>query len=279
MTTAPDARTAPVELASALSRVDEIVRRAGERRVAVFLDYDGTLTPIVDRPDLAVLADATREVLVRLAKTCPVAIVSGRDLADVRERVGIDGLFYAGSHGFDIAGPNALRHAHPDAFDAQPSLAAAGQELARATRGLEGVLIESKRFAIAVHYRLVSDEDVPKVERAVAHVAGEHPALRRTSGKKVFELRPALEWDKGRAVLWLVKLLGDDALPIYIGDDDTDEDAFRALADRGAGIAVIEAPRETAARYRLRDPDEVREFLGALTAAIASRGSEPPAER
>jgi trehalose-phosphatase len=131
-----------------------------------------------------------------------------------------------------------------------------------------GVQLERKRFSLAVHYRRVPEGNVKAVREAVARAQARHPALRVTSGKKVFELQPDVDWDKGRAVLWLIETLQlRDALPVYIGDDATDEDAFRALAGRGAGIAVLEAPRPTAAAYSLAGPAEVRELLAALAEA------------
>jgi trehalose-phosphatase len=240
---------------------------AGSRGLALFLDYDGTLTPIVERPEDAVLAAAMREVLQRVARRYPVAIVSGRDLEDVRQRVGLDGVHYAGCHGFEIAGPRGNR-VHAAAAAAAPQLAAAADQVARDTHDLPGVQLERKRFTLAVHYRRARDADVPAVREAVARALARHPALRVTSGKKVLELQPDVDWDKGRAVLWLIETLGlEDALPVYIGDDATDEDAFRALAGRGVGIAVQEVPRATAARYVLPDPDAVRELLSALASA------------
>ncbi|MGD9952988.1 MAG: trehalose-phosphatase [Burkholderiales bacterium] len=243
---------------------EAILARAAGRRLAFFLDFDGTLTPIVERPEAAVLDDATREVLRRLAARHPVAVVSGRDLEDVRARVGLEGLAYAGCHGFDIDGPGG-RRAHEAAAAAAPQLAAAADEVARDTAGLPGVQLERKRYTLAVHYRRAREADRPAVADAVEHALARHPGLRRTSGKMVYELQPAVDWDKGRAVLWLIESLGlAGALPVYIGDDVTDEDAFRALAERGVGIAVQEAPQPSAARYALRDPAAVREFLAQL---------------
>jgi trehalose-phosphatase len=241
-----------------------LLDQAGSRRLALFLDYDGTLTPIVERPEDAVLAEETRAVLRRLAGRHAVAVVSGRDLEDVRARVAVEGITYAGCHGFEIAGPRGNR-VHGAAAAAAPQLAAAADQVAHEVKGLPGVQLERKRFTLAVHYRRARDADVPAVRDAVARAQARHPALRVTSGKKVLELQPDVDWDKGRAVLWLIETLGlQDALAVYIGDDVTDEDAFRALAHRGVGIAVQEAPQPTAAQYTLRDPDEVRALLAGL---------------
>jgi alpha,alpha-trehalase len=245
-----------------------LLREAAGRRLALFLDYDGTLTPIVEHPEDAVLADEARGVLRRLAARYPVAIVSGRDLEDVRARVGIEGLTYAGCHGFEIAGPRGNR-VHEAAAAAAPQLGAAADMVAHDTRGIPGVQLERKRFTLAVHYRRAPEARVRDVHEAVLRARARHPALRITEGKKVYELQPDVDWDKGRAVLWLIETLKlEDALPVYIGDDATDEDAFRTLAQRGVGIAVQEAPRPTAAAYSLAGPAEVLELLAALAGAI-----------
>jgi trehalose 6-phosphate phosphatase len=252
---------------SALERWDEIEQRLAGRRPAVFLDYDGTLAPIASRPELATLPEPTRAVLRRLAGRGPVALLSGRGREDVAALVGLDELTYAGSHGFDIAGPTLRREVGdgiPERIDQ------ASTELRERLAGIDGVLVEPKRFSVAIHFRLVRYEDLPRIERAVDAVAARLPDLRKVSGKKIFELRPALDWDKGHALLWLLETLHPaadgqpEAVPLYMGDDVTDEDAFRAIANRGIGVLVAEEPRETAASYSLRDPDEVRAFLEQL---------------
>ncbi|MFD2437192.1 trehalose-phosphatase [Modicisalibacter luteus] len=262
-------------LPDALEAFDQLVGAMGPERPAVFLDYDGTLTPIVDRPELAVLDAPVRRTLERLAKCCTVAIVSGRDRVNVAGLVGIDNLVYAGSHGFDIAGPDGLQMQHERAAEFLPALDAAEEQLRARLVDVPGVLIERKRFAIATHYRLVAESDVERVEAAVETVAGEHPQLRRTGGKKVFELRPQLPWDKGKAVVWLLEALGlakEKVVPIYIGDDETDEDAFAALRERGGlGLFVGDASQATAASYRLEDTDAVGHFLSRLADMLEDR--------
>ena len=261
---------APVK--DALERFDEIRARLTDKRPSVFLDYDGTLTPIVARPDLAVLSDEMRAVLKGLAARCNVAVVSGRDLADVRKLVGLDDLVYAGSHGFDIAGPGGLRIQHEESAAFTAAVKRATEKLGPALAGIGGALVEPKRFAVAVHYRQVADDKVSEVEAVVDQVLESVPELQKTHGKKVFELRPRFDWDKGKAVLWLLSALkqtGPDILPFYIGDDLTDEDAFRALADRGVTIFVGK-PERTAARYVLEDTKQVGAFLTELTSVIGS---------
>ena len=256
---------------SALEHVQEIA--GGSGRVAVFLDYDGTLTPIVSQPEDAWLSDSMRQTLRELVARAPVAILSGRDLDDVRRRVNIDAIVYAGSHGFDIAGPHGLRR--QIAAESLPTLDLAEKELQAALDGISGARVERKRFSIAAHYRNVNENDVPKVDQAVGEVATRHRKLRRINGKKVYELLPDVAWDKGKAALWLLETLDLESRsggirPIYIGDDRTDEDAFGALEQVGVGIVVSEKSQDTAANYSLKDPAEVEGFLRALTGRLAA---------
>jgi trehalose 6-phosphate phosphatase len=256
---------------SALDRWDEIAERLRGRRPALFLDYDGTLSPIAPRPDLATLPGETREVLRRLADRIPVVIVSGRGREDVAALVGLPGLAYAGSHGYDIAGPGSLRLEVGE--DIPEKIERAAERLRRDLGGVEGVFVEPKRFAISIHFRLAEESRLPEIERAVDAAAAAEPGLRKGHGKKLFELRPDLDWDKGKALLWLLDALGLDhpsTLPFYIGDDLTDEDAFRALRGRGIGILVAAGPRETAAEYQARDTGEVVEILKRLCDRLAA---------
>lgn len=272
-----DARRAAAgapSLPSALERLDEIAAQAGSRRLAVFLDYDGTLTPIVARPDLAIMSDEMRATVRNLARLCSVAIVSGRDRADVENMVRLDSLFYAGSHGFDIAGPDGRRLQYDQADRCVAAIREAADELRRNLDGIGGAILEEKKYAVAVHYRLVERGEVAFVRKVVDAVASRHPDLKKTAGKKILELRPHIDWDKGKAVLWLLRALDLDApdvLPLYLGDDDTDEDAFAALRDRGIGILVADESRPTQARYVLRDPGEVRLLLQGLIRVLEVR--------
>lgn len=229
---------------------------------ALFLDFDGTLTAIVQRPDLAELGEEMRERLRRLARLVPVAIVSGRDLDDVRTKVGLEELIYAGSHGFDIAAPSGR---HRMGEDYRPALERVGMALEQALAGIAGALVERKRYAVAVHTRQVPEDRKAEVADAVRSVAATEPQLRRTGGKELFELRPDLPWDKGRAVLHLIGTEGlERAFPVYVGDDLTDEDAFAALRDRGMGLLVGDHGHPTAATAVLPDIPAVGRLLDAL---------------
>lgn len=248
----------------------------GRRRPAVFCDYDGTLTPIVARPELATIPAGVRRALARLAAHTVVAIVSGRDLIDVRRAVDLDGLWYAGSHGFDVLAPDGSRFEAPEAVAALPALDAAAADLAARLAGIPGAWVERKRFAVAVHFRQVDEARVPDVEQVVDAVHAGCGGLRKTGGKRIWELRPDIGWDKGRAVWWLFGRAGlrePDAVPVYLGDDVTDEDAFAALEGRGLGIVVTDEDRPTRASFALRDPDEVRSFLEGLAGVLEDPGA------
>ncbi|MDZ7721316.1 MAG: trehalose-phosphatase [candidate division KSB1 bacterium] len=253
-------------LPSALQQKDQILEQLEENRPAIFLDYDGTLTPIVDDPEQALLPDQVKQQIERLAEHWTVVILSGRDLQDVVNMVGIDNLIYAGSHGFDIQGPDGSYHIEPGK-EYLPVLEQAEKHLEKKLEKLNGVRLERKRYAIALHYRGAEQDAVSELEKQVDAAVETFSGLRKTAGKKIFELRPNIDWDKGRALLYLLDALSMDescTMPLYIGDDETDEDGFRALSDRGIGILVTEGDQETAASYTLQDPDKVAEFLSIL---------------
>jgi len=247
-----------------------------ERQPAVFYDFDGTLSEIVEDPDSARLVDGAADALTSLSAACPVAILSGRDMADVRERIGLPGLWYAGSHGFELTGPDGTHHQNPDAAASIPVLAGAAADLADQLGHIPGVMVEHKRFGVAVHYRNAARDRVGEVAAAV-RTAGQRTALRVTTGREVIELRPNIDWDKGKTLRWVLDHIRDNdgaapLLPIYLGDDITDEDAFDAVDDDGIAILVRhsdDGDRATAARYALDDPDRVREFTERLARRLA----------
>jgi trehalose 6-phosphate phosphatase len=249
-------------------------RRTG--RLVLLLDFDGTLAPIVERPELAAMPQATRDALERLRARPGVeaAVVSGRGMADARERAGILGVAYAGNHGMEIEGPG-IRRIHPEAQAARPDLELVLAHLARTLEPIAGAFVEDKGLTLSVHYRQTPPGDVPRVRDAVtAATDGRLSRLRVTEGKMVLEVRARVDWHKGRAVLFLLEQMRPPAgSPVlYLGDDRTDEDAFLALEQAGQGEGVIVAepvPTETAARSFLRSPAEVGELFAALADAWA----------
>ena len=174
---------------SALDSFKELTDALKKKRLVLFLDYDGTLTPIVDRPELAVLSDQMRNTLQALADRWTVGIISGRDRRVVEELVNVNSLFYAGSHGFDIAGPTRVNIQHQVGKEFLLPLDRAETKLRSLLTTIKGVLIERKKYSVAVHYRLVAPQEFEKVKEAVSQVLSSEPDLRKTGGKK--NLRPS----------------------------------------------------------------------------------------
>src|SRR5258707_7903459 len=248
------------DLPNALDDGETLARRFAGKRLAVFLDYDGTLTPIRDRPQDAMLSDSMREVVRRLAEQVPVVVVSGRDRKVVQQLMGLDNLIVAGDDGFDIWSPTAGSIQREEGASFEDLLQEVEAQLRAELATLPGTLLEPKKFSVAVHFRLVAEAQQTRVKQIVDAILDEHPQLKVTPGKMVLEIQPRLDWDKGKAVLYLLTALDldrDDVVPVYLGDDITDEDAFRALAGRGIGIFVGSASdpetagRTTAAGYVL----------------------------
>ncbi len=262
------------DLPNALTSADDLEKRLEGKRPAVFLDYDGTLTPIVDRPEDAVISDSMREAVEGLAERCPVCVVSGRDRPVVQELMGLDNLIVAGSHGFDIWSPDEGKIEREEDDDFGELLDKVKARVREEVELIEGTSVEPKAASVAVHYRLVSEDEKPRVREVVDEILEEHPDdLKMTPGKMVYEIQPKIDWDKGKAVLYLLetlKLDRDDVVPIYIGDDVTDEDAFGAISEMGIGIFVgladdpEVAGRTTAADYVLDTVQDVERFLDGL---------------
>ncbi len=248
----------------------------GDRQPAVFFDFDGTLSDIVDDPDTAHLTAGAAEALQSLTAQCPVAVLSGRDLTDVRQRIGLPGIWYAGSHGFESVGPDGEHHENDAAASAVPVLEEAAAKLGEQLSTVAGVAVEHKRFGVAVHYRNAQRNEVGNVLAAVRGI-GQRTGLRVTTGREVIELRPDIDWDKGKTLRWVLDQISDDQsatlLPIYLGDDITDEDAFDAVLDDGIGIVVRhsdDGDRATAARYALDSTAQVSAFTACLAQRIAA---------
>ena len=202
--------------------------------VLLCLDYDGTLTHFTATPLGAHLSPQMERTMLSLAEFPDVslAIISGRDRADLQARVGMPGLIYAGNHGLEISGPGFM-FVEPSAAALVGALQELADQLTVKLQPIAGVLVESKGLTISVHYRLASASDVDEVRRLVhaALAAAAHPFV-LNNGEKVFEIRPRVNWNKGPAVGWIKdKLDKRDILVIYVGDDTTDEDAFAALPE------------------------------------------------
>lgn len=266
-------RTGDLRMSQLPDAVQALADGLADRRPAVFFDFDGTLSDIVDDPDAARPVAGATEALGRLAARCPVAVLSGRDLADVAERVGVPGIWYAGSHGFELTAPDGTHHQNDAAAAAIPVLEQGAAQLRDQLGKIPGVVVEHKRFGVAVHYRNAERDRVGEVLAAV-RAAGRRDALRVTTGREVIELRPDLDWDKGKTLRWVIDHLpeaGSGSLtPVYLGDDITDEDAFDAVRDGDVpGVPILvrhsdDGDRATAALFALDSPARAAEFTARL---------------
>jgi len=261
-----------------LQEVEDAVlqRIAAAERVFCFLDYDGTLSRLAPTPDAATPLPGTAAQLRALAVLpgTQVALVTGRTIADLRRYLDVPGLYYIGVHGLQIQFPNGVAQVSEGAAVVRSILPAIKRQIERALVDLPGILIEDKEMALACHYRLASRVDAATARQTVATVArnyqrhGVHITV--THGHEVVEIRPAFS-NKGKAVCQLLAARGPSALAVYIGDDQTDEDAFALLPEESITIRVGPATTPTAARYRIPEPEDVLRFLGTMTESRHSR--------
>lgn len=256
------------QLPNALGTYDHLIDVMAWRETFICLDFDGTLSAIVGDPGIATLAAGAADALRRLVAMCPVAIISGRDLPDIQQRVGITGLWYAGSHGYELAGPDGSHHENEAAIEWIPIVQRAVAELGNRLGHIPGVRVEHKRFAATVHYRNASPDQISRVIETVSQYGHRHD-LRIAYGRKLVELRPQLDWNKGTALTWIRQRIirSGRGLPVYIGDDTTDEDAFETVRFSGIGVVVRNVEdddRPTAAQFSLDSPAEVVAFLRQL---------------
>jgi trehalose-phosphatase len=234
------------------------------RNLLLFLDYDGTLTPIVSRPDRALCPIRVRRLLETLRDLPGVhlAIVSGRSLEDVRRKVGVAGIVYVGNHGLEIEKPGGR--------PGKPTLPAGRRELKEITRNVQkalkdmpGILFEEKGPVLSVHYRNVPRKYFAQIPRVIEEELRSRKGRWKTaSGKRVLEIRPNADFNKGKAVKEIMRgFSSGEALPFYLGDDQTDEDAFRVLKGRGISVFIGPGRFPSGADFFLLNPAEVHEFL------------------
>ena len=237
--------------------------------------FDGTLAPIARTPSEAILSIETRALLRRLSncRGMHLAVISGRALRDVRMHVGIDRIFYAGNHGLELQGPGMELH-HPQGTKAHAELEQAVDLLVERTASLAGVFVEHKGATAAVHWRLAPPATIEELRQIVREVAAPFSRLRLLTGRSVWELRPKEGWDKGEALRHLAIRLGSNPENVlYVGDDATDEDAFRAVQS-GLTFRVGSPEEETCARFRMRDAADVQAFLLCVL-GLRSGASQP----
>ena len=249
----------PKDIPSALESFKKISEKIRQQKPMLFLDFDGTLAPIVEHHNDAAISEEMKALVRELAKVYPVAVISGRGMADVKQRMDLPDLYYAGSHGYEISGPNGFFKENEEAQQVLPLFDDLEPLLKTELKDIRGVDFERKKFTLAVHYRQVAQEQEQRVHEVVRKALEQYSELTGAGGKKVIEIRPAIDWHKGKAVEFLKRELSDERDPfsIYVGDDVTDEDAFREVV-HGLGILVGEHSQQTFADYSLKDLEEVK---------------------
>lgn len=271
-------------ITDALQVYSQLKELVTARQPVVFVDFDGTMADIVGQPETAALVPGAADALRALTPHCPVAVISGRDLADLRARIDVDGLWFAGSHGFELVAPDGTLHQNADAAASVGVLVRAAVRLADELKDIPGTIVERKRYAVAVHYRNTDPQAVDRVIAAVRRL-GRSAGLRVTTGRKLVELRPNVSWDKGKALHWILEHLATEqnsssttTLPIFIGDDISDEDGFDAIRFDGVGIAVRHlegGDRPSAATFSLESPSAVTQFLQRLADDLRDEAAAP----
>jgi trehalose-phosphatase len=255
------------------NNLNYIKKKLAGKYLFLFLDFDGTLTPIVSTPNRVKISQEAKSLLGLLSQknNCGVAIISGRALPDLKRKLNIKDIIYSGNHGFQIEG-SKIKYEFPMPLVYRKALQQIKDQLERELNGLGGVFVEDKKFSLALHYRLVKEKYLNLI-KTVFHEAVImfliKNKIRIRKGKKVLEVNPPINWDKGKVVLWLLArqqftLKRGDILPVYIGDDVTDEDAFKVLKSKGLTVFVGK-PRNSLANYYLKSPKEVIKFLSLIS--------------
>jgi trehalose 6-phosphate phosphatase len=237
-------------------------------RVLLLLDYDGTLVPIVKDPAQAVPGAALRPLLRKLgcAKKIILGIITGRSLKDIRSRIGLRGIIYAGNHGLEISA-GSRGHMAPGFQRHLKDLQHIASALSEEVKKVPGALLENKRLTLSIHYRRCTMRDARRLKTLVSTIISPwRDSIRIVRGKKVWDLQPPIDWNKGRAATWILQqFMGPQTpLPIYIGDDRTDEDVFRALGPNAITVRVRKR-KDSAAAYYLAGVSEVTKCLNLLT--------------
>jgi trehalose 6-phosphate phosphatase len=277
-----------------LSNINELISQIQDKYIFLFLDYDGTLAPIAGAPERAVMPQQMRNALKELLVKpgVKIAVVTGRSLRDIKTMVSLKNVIYVGNHGLEIRGTDSsfmvLIPRHIKMF-----LKGLKELFKEELKEIKGLIIEDKEFAIAIHYRNVDEKEILYVRNIIEKRIGQNlirNRLRLEEGKKVFEIRPVVDWNKGDAVSWLLakysieffdrsfktrhiirrissfaritiqQNVKKSIIPIYLGDDITDENGFKAVSDKGISVYIGEHGKSNA-KYYLNNTDEVLLFL------------------
>lgn len=251
----------------------EITKNARGKKILIFLDYDGTISPINDIPAEATIPSDIREAVQKAAELFPTSIVSGRRIEKLKNFVKLDNVHYAGSHGQEIVMSGEPVPSYAPVGIHEQRVTAVTHYLEDGSSKIEGAIVENNKYAVSLHFRNVDQKDWTLVEKLVEDAKAAFEGLEMTRGHMVLELRAQTGLNKGTAVKYLINhIVGklgldrSEVLPMYFGDDVTDEDAFEVLREKklGFGVLISEEPRESKALYSLKNPLEVKRFLNEL---------------
>ncbi len=246
-----------------LKNLPEVKKIFKGKKISLFLDFDGTLTPIVGRPTDSRLSFKMKEIVRSLLNQHPMAIVTGRGLQDIKEKISGEGLVYAANHGLEVSGDDFTM-----VFDAgrekNKAVDEVNKELVEIVEKFRGSILEKKGMTSSVHYRLLDERHVPVFLKEIEVVLSPQRGaglLQVTNGKKVIEIRPKTDWNKGSALEWLIQRRPFlSTFPVYIGDDETDKDAFAVLKD-GCGLSIYVGQEGSDADFFISTQEEVFDFL------------------
>lgn len=252
---------------------NSLEKKLQEKSIFLFLDFDGTLAPIVSHPDKAKISIKVKNLLQRISlnSNCKIAIISGRSVSDIKKRIGVKNLIYSGNHGLEVNGPK-ISYASAASLKHRNLLRNIKDKLAYRLLKVKGIFIENKRLSLALHFRNVKENDIGLVKAAFREVTINLLRAKKIKirpGKKVLEVSLPTSWNKGKVVLWLlakqkIVLRGKEIVPIYIGDDLTDEDAFKSLRKKGITI-FVGRNKPSYAQFYLKSHQDVFKFLERIS--------------
>lgn len=248
------------------------LQKKTKKPFVLFLDFDGTLVPIAPRPELALLDSTTRSLLKSLSPWVPIVLISGRSRKELKSRIRLNNITYVGNHGLEISHRHFKRRMKGET-QWKRFLQDLYLRLQQGLRNIPGVWVEDKGITLSIHYRLAKKKEQRKARTILDDSLKRYidqGRIHLSGGKAVWEVRPPIEWNKGKAVLWILRQKGfQKRWPLYIGDDQTDQDAMRLIRGGGTGIAVGPPEEKGAAHYHLEDPQAVHDFLVWLLSQIS----------
>ncbi|EDV99221.1 probable trehalose-phosphate phosphatase J [Drosophila grimshawi] len=272
----PERETVPV-----ISRLEEFEQNlpgylGNHSKLAVLLDYDGTLAPIADNPSNTIMPVEVGAILRKLAKHPQIfmCVISGRALKNVQAHVSIDGITYSGNHGLEIEYPDGSRHDYDLPADIKKNYTAMVEELKQRVEK-NGAWVEDKRVSLTYHYR-----DTPvglkDEQKKLATEISQNYGFRVSQAHEAIEVKPPVNWNKGEAALHILKSkFGADwskeVRVVFAGDDTTDEDAMKVLKGFGRSFRIAaDAQVETFADFRLPKQDLMMDLFKWISSVYVS---------